>query len=60
MKSVNSCCVNFVFCVNMGPKKVVSKDDSALGTTTGNKFDEMSEKLFDAYTETENVRRRNA
>ena len=57
---MNSCCVNFVFCVNMGPKKVVSKDDSALGTTTGNKFDEMSEKLFDAYTETENVRRRNA
>ena len=41
----------------MGPKEVVS---SALYTTTGNKFDEMSETLFDAYTETENFRRRNA
>ena len=60
VKSVNSFRVNFVFCVNMGPKKVVSKDDSALGTTTDSRFDEMSEKLFDAYIETENVRRRNA
>ena len=42
----------------MGPKKVVSKDDSKIDTTTGNRFDEVSEKLLDAYTETENVRRR--
>ena len=43
----------------MGPKKVVSKDDSEIDTTTGKRFDEVCEKLLDAYTETENVKRRN-
>ena len=27
--------------VNMGPKKVVSKDDSQIDTKTGNRFDEI-------------------
>ena len=30
----------------MGPKKVVSKDDSEIDTTTGNRFDEVREKLI--------------
>ncbi|MCG8045674.1 MAG: zinc finger domain-containing protein [Candidatus Thiodiazotropha endolucinida] len=44
----------------MGPKKVISKDDSALDTLPSSTNGDMSEKLLEAYTETENVRRRNA
>ena len=43
----------------MGPKRVLSKDDSDLNTAT-RRLDEIREKLLDAYTETENVRRNNA
>ena len=43
----------------MGPKRVLSKDDSDLNTATS-RLDEIREKLLDAYTETENVRRNNA
>lgn len=44
----------------MGPKKVISKDDSVLDIAPSSTNGDMSEKLLDAYTETENVRRRNA
>ncbi|MCG7878297.1 MAG: hypothetical protein N0C90_18485, partial [Candidatus Thiodiazotropha endolucinida] len=44
----------------MGPKKVISKDDSALDSLPSSTNGDMSEKLLEAYTETENVRRRNA
>ncbi|MCG7878301.1 MAG: hypothetical protein JAY75_21690 [Candidatus Thiodiazotropha taylori] len=43
----------------MGPKKVISKDDSALGTS-GDRLEEVREKLLESYGEAENVRRRNA
>lgn len=43
----------------MGPKKAVSKDDSALDVGTNGRLDDMREKLCEAYVENENVRRRN-
>ena len=44
----------------MGPKKALSKDDSDLEIAPSSSNRDLSEKLLDAYTETENVRRRNA